>query len=71
MESRSSGADPQQVREQILAVALEHHLVSKYTSLVAVEEKVSRPDGEQLHKAPLKTNLPAGWERERVFGGGA
>ena len=71
MESRSSGADPQQVREQILAVALEHHLVSKYTSLVAVEEKASRPEGEQLHKAPLKTNLPAGWEREKVFGGGA
>ena len=32
----------------ILALALEHHLVTRLTSLVAVDKTPSRPDGEPL-----------------------
>ena len=61
------GADPEIVREQVIEVALEHSLVSKYTSLVAVDVTPSRPLDEEVHTGPVPTNLPAGWEADGVF----
>ncbi len=52
----------------ILALALDHHLVSRLTSLVAIDKTPSRPAGERLNRADLPLNLPAGWEFEKVFG---
>ncbi len=43
MESLIRGADKDDVRKSVLDVALKYKLVSKYTSLVAIEEKISRP----------------------------
>ncbi len=37
MDRLSEGADPGAVRKEVVAVALRHHLVSQYTSLVAVD----------------------------------
>jgi len=71
MESRYLGAEKSEIRTKVLATALDYHLVSKYTSLVAVEQKVSRPAAKPLIKAGLKTNMPAGWQHQKVFGGGA
>ena len=73
MDSLSSGADPQDVEQEITALALSNHLVSRYTSLVAVEEKVSRPgDAEKLlEKQKVQPILPAGWVHEKIFAGGA
>ncbi len=71
MESLHLGEDKEQVRKTILATALAHHLVSQYTSLVAVEEKVSRPVDKDLAESHLKTNLPKGWQYGKVFGGRA
>jgi hypothetical protein len=62
--SAAVGAD-----KRILALALEHHLVSRLTSLVAVETTPSRPAGAQLVRAELPLNLPAGWDFDKVFGG--
>ncbi|HEX8165640.1 MAG TPA: marine proteobacterial sortase target protein [Beijerinckiaceae bacterium] len=53
----------------ILALALDHHLVTRLTSLVAVDKTPSRPDGARLTRADLPLNLPAGWEFDKVFGG--
>jgi Ca-activated chloride channel family protein len=53
---------------RILALALEHHLVSRLTSLVAVDTTPSRPDGAHLSRAELPLNLPAGWDFDKVFG---
>ena len=39
------------------------------TSLVAVEQTPSRPDGARLTRADVPLNLPAGWEFDKVFGG--
>lgn len=52
----------------ILSLALEHQLVTRLTSLVAVDKTPSRPDGETLKLTELPLNLPAGWDFEKVFG---
>jgi Ca-activated chloride channel family protein len=52
----------------ILALALDHHLVSRLTSLVAVDKTPSRPEGAKLTRADLPLNLPAGWDFDKVFG---
>jgi len=52
----------------ILALALEHQLVTRLTSLVAVDKTPSRPEGEPLKLSELPLNLPAGWDFAKVFG---
>ena len=47
-------------KQQIIDVALEHHLVSKFTSLVAVDKTPVRPKEEQLDTRMLAVNPPAG-----------
>jgi len=68
-ESRVQGADPAQIDTAILAVALEHHLASRLTSLVAVDVTPSRPENLILSSAQVPLNLPAGWDFGKVFGG--
>ena len=52
----------------ILKTALDHHLVSRLTSLVAVDVTPVRPDGEELTTRDMPINLPDGWDYEKVFG---
>jgi Ca-activated chloride channel family protein len=52
----------------ILALALEHHLVTRLTSLVAVDRTPSRPAGAELTLADIPLDLPAGWDFDKVFG---
>ncbi|WP_340691801.1 marine proteobacterial sortase target protein [Hyphomonas sp.] len=59
---------PDLVDDQILNVALAHHLVSRLTSLVAVDVTPTRPDGATLESATVPLNLPAGWDFGKVFG---
>ncbi|MEE4243386.1 MAG: marine proteobacterial sortase target protein [Desulfopila sp.] len=61
------GEPEDKVREQVLQTALHHQLVSRYTSLVAVDETVSRPVEGSLERQQLKTNLPHGWQHQAVF----
>ncbi len=63
------GVPEDEIRPQVLAVALEHHLVSKYTSLVAVDVTPSAPLGIEALKTALPGNLPAGLSHEAIFGG--
>jgi Ca-activated chloride channel family protein len=53
---------------RIQALALTHHLVSRLTSLVAVDTTPSRLAGARLTRAELPLNLPAGWDFDKVFG---
>ncbi len=62
------GEDPKEVRERATKVALRHQLVTVYTSLVAVDERVSRPQGAPPLREELPRELPAGWSYEHVFG---
>jgi len=59
---------PEEADKSILALALEHQLVTRLTSLVAVDQTPSRPEGEPLKLAQLPINLPAGWDFEKIFG---
>ncbi len=69
MDSLHEGADRGEVRKQVIAVALRHHLVSRYTSLVAVDVTPTRPDNATAGKRNVPLNLPHGWKYEKVFGG--
>ena len=61
---------PEEADRRILALALEHHLVTRLTSLVAVDRTPSRPDGAALTRFDVPLNLPAGWDFDTVFGRG-
>jgi Ca-activated chloride channel homolog len=61
-------ASPENADKTILALALEHQLVTRLTSLVAVDKTPSRPEGEPLKLTELPLNLPAGWDFAKVFG---
>ena len=65
--SRSRGKGPA-IDTMIEKTALDHHLVSRLTSLVAVDVTKSRPDGEPLNTKDMPVNLPDGWEFDQVFG---
>lgn len=54
----------------LLKVALQYGLVSRVTSLVAVDVTPSRPQGEELVSTNVPLNLPDGWNFEKVFGEG-
>jgi Ca-activated chloride channel family protein len=62
-ESGASNID-----KAIEAVALQHHLISSQTSLVAIDTAKSRPDGEVVTTAELPLNLPDGWVYDKVYG---
>lgn len=66
--SASTIADPATLDKRIETVALAHHLVSRVTSLVAVDATPSRPSSENLSETKLPLNLPAGWDFGKVFG---
>lgn len=68
MSRSSRGDDPQQAKAAIVALALEHHLVSRHTSLVAIDKTPVRPLEEVLHSKAVATHLPAGWKQQAVFG---
>jgi len=68
MDSIHDGADKKQVRKNIIDVALNHHLVSQHTSLVAVDKTPSRPAESKLDKHNMPVNLPHGQNAEKIFG---
>lgn len=71
MEELALGGSAEEIRKVVVDTALQHHLVSKYTSLVAVDSVVSRPAGDKVVETAVKTHLPAGWQASAVFGGTA
>ncbi|MEO6271050.1 MAG: hypothetical protein ABIP08_12180, partial [Lautropia sp.] len=55
-------AEPQgALRDRAVALALDHHLVSAYTSLVAVNLTPVRPADAALQHGAVPANLPSGW----------
>jgi Ca-activated chloride channel homolog len=68
MDEKARGKPEAEVRTAVLDVALTHKLVSKYTSLVAVDKTPSRPQDKKLQQKQIPTNLPKGMSAEKVFG---
>ncbi len=55
-----AGVPGEEVRRRVLPVALEHQLLSPYTSFVAVEERRSRPADEPWTARKVAGTLPIG-----------
>lgn len=60
LDSRITGANEEQIKPKVLQLALEHKLLSPYTSFVAVEKKRSRPKTETLGSKALPNAKPKG-----------
>ena len=60
MDAKRNGAPADEIRRDVIAVALAHHLVSAYTSLVAVDVTPTAPSGVIAKKSALPTNMPEG-----------
>ncbi len=68
MDQQHDRQDDSATRQSVLDVALAHHLVSKYTSLVAVDVEPIRPTDKSLVSHTMKTNLPEGQDYQAIFG---
>ena len=55
------------LRSEVIAHAIQYRLVTRFTSLVAVEEIAANPGGESA-KVAVPSELPAGMKMESVFG---
>ena len=67
-DGRFRGEHQDEVRGKALAVALHHELVTRYTSLVAIDTRPGRPPEAGLETLEIPRNLPEGWSWEHVFG---
>lgn len=56
-----------EIRTSIIAHAIRYRLVTRFTSLVAVEQVVVNAGG-QSNTVPVPTEFPAGWQMDKVFG---
>ena len=70
LDRRRTGSTEEDVRAAVLPLALAHHLISPYTSLVAVDVTPVRPEHDSLASHAVETNLPHGWDYTAVFGTG-
>jgi len=57
-----------QIDKTILETALEHHIVTRLTSLVAVDITPSRDVSKPLHSQAVPTMLPKGWDFAALTG---
>jgi Ca-activated chloride channel family protein len=67
-EQRFMGAAPETIDRAVLQTALDYGLVSRLTSLVAVDVEPARPANARLTRTDVPTMLPDGWEFDKVFG---
>ena len=60
MDAGRRGAPEQEIRAAVIDVALTHHLVSKFTSLVAVDVTPTKAAGIPASKTAVPGNIPEG-----------
>lgn len=67
-DSGRRGGNAEEIRNAIVATALQHHLVSKHTSLVAIDKTPVRPVGDPLRKEQVPNLLAHGQSANAIFG---
>jgi Ca-activated chloride channel family protein len=67
-DEQRRGADPEATRKAVVDTAIAHHLVSKHTSLVAVDKTPVRPAGDPLAREEVPNLLPYGQSMNAIFG---
>ncbi|MBN1571050.1 MAG: marine proteobacterial sortase target protein [Acidobacteria bacterium] len=55
------------IRTAVIEHAIRYHLVTRFTSLIAIEEVVANPGGNS-NSVAVPTELPAGWKMDNIFG---
>jgi Ca-activated chloride channel family protein len=60
MDAGRRGAPEPEIRAAVIDVALTHHLVSKFTSLVAVDVTATKPAGIPASRTAVPGNVPEG-----------
>jgi Ca-activated chloride channel family protein len=68
MDSARQGADAGEIRDEIVATALQHHLVSKHTSLVAIDKTPARALGSPLRSDQVPNLMAYGQSTNAIFG---
>jgi Ca-activated chloride channel homolog len=67
IDSRVAGVDEALIRKLVIDTALEHHLVSPYTSLVAVDKTPARSAAAALERRDIENTMPAGAQWQAAF----
>ncbi|MBN2384328.1 marine proteobacterial sortase target protein [bacterium] len=65
---KSTSTERAALRREIIAVAFDHNLVTKYTSLIAVDKTPGKPLDASRPRAHVPINLPAGWDMAAAYG---
>ncbi|MGI9260379.1 MAG: marine proteobacterial sortase target protein [Woeseiaceae bacterium] len=68
MDQQRRGRSEDETRSDVVAVALQHHLVSKFTSLVAVDKTPVRPANTMLTKEQVPNLVPYGQSTAALIG---
>lgn len=68
LDRERRGGNERELRSGILQTALTHHLVSKYTSLVAVDKTPARPVSGRLSSEQVPNLMPYGQSANAIFG---
>lgn len=68
MDAERRQSEASETRAAIVETALTHHLVSKYTSLVAVDKTPVRPSGDPLMSEQVPNLMPYGQSTNAIFG---
>jgi Ca-activated chloride channel family protein len=68
LDQARRGANADETRSAVVETALTHHLVSKYTSLIAVDKTPLRPVGDPLTSEQVANLMPYGQSGSAIFG---
>jgi Ca-activated chloride channel family protein len=68
LDHERQGGDAEQIRAAVIETALDHQLVSRYTSLVAVDKTPARPESSTLDSEQVPNLLPYGQDHNAIFG---
>lgn len=61
------GTVNKEIKDEIIATALKHHIMTQYTSFVAVDDAV-KTKGDKAEKIDVPVEMPDGVSREGIFG---
>jgi Ca-activated chloride channel family protein len=67
IDSRVAGVDETLIAKLVTQTALEHHLVSPYTSLIAVDKTPASSAAAALERRNLANTMPAGAQWQAAF----
>lgn len=68
LDAERRQSEPDEIRTAIVETALTHHLVSKYTSLVAIDKTPVRPSNDPLISEQVPNLMPYGQSTNAIFG---